>query len=84
MMIIIMTKPGEGTLVLERGQRRRGCSGNPSCSGLAEVDHHDNHDDDDGDDADDDDGEDEDDDGDDGGDDEDVPFCSELSTAREM
>ena len=44
-----MAQPGEGTLVLERGQRRRGCSGNPSCSGLAEVDHHDNHDDDDGD-----------------------------------
>ena len=52
MMIIIMTKPGEGTLVLERGQRMRGCSGNPSCSGLAEVDHHDHHDDDNDDDGD--------------------------------
>ena len=46
MFIRIMTQPGEGTLVLEAGQRRRGCSGNPSCSGLAEVGHHDNHDDD--------------------------------------
>ena len=52
MFIRIMTKPGEGTLVLEGGQRRRGCSGNPSCSGLAEVGHHDNHDDDDDDDGD--------------------------------
>ena len=53
MFIRIMTKPGEGTLVLESGQRRRGCSGNPSCSGLAEVGHHDIHDDDDDDDGDD-------------------------------
>ena len=53
MFIRIMTKPGEGTLVLEGGQRRRGCSGNPSCSGLAEVGHHDIHDDDDDDDGDD-------------------------------
>ena len=52
MFIRIMTKPGEGTLVLEGGQRRRGCSGNPSCSGLAEVGHHDIHDDDDDDDGD--------------------------------
>ena len=52
MFIRIMTKPGEGTLVLEGGQRRRGCSGNPSCSGLAEVGHHDSHDNDDDDDGD--------------------------------
>ena len=54
MFIRIMTKPGEGTLVLEGGQRRRGCTGNPSCSGLAEVGHHDNHEGDDDDDDDDD------------------------------